>query len=279
MTVPDRLIRSVRDRRCILFVGSGLSSLAGYPTWSQLIGRLVAEAKLSPRARLEGLEAMEARRDYLMLAEFARETLGPWDYTRLLKEAVGHPLPPSPVHQLIAETDYRGIITTNYDRLLEHTMAQVRHQLPVVFTTEGIAAMGNALFDPDLFIYKLHGDITSPGTIVLSSRDYDRLILRNPHVRSFLFGAVLNHTLLFVGYSLSDPDFNLILRELTLIFENYVPAHYALLPNPGAFERDHLLNRMNINVIPYDPADNHRAAAEVLQQLHAAAPAPLALAA
>lgn len=279
VTVPDRLIRSVRDRKCILFVGSGLSSLAGYPTWAQLIDRLVAEAKRSPRARLEGLEATEARGDYLMLAEFARETLGAYEYTQLLKEELGRPVEPATAHKLIAATDYRGIITTNYDRLLETTTTQVRNWAPNTFTSEYISAMGSALFNPEMFIYKLHGDVMSPATIVLSSRDYDRLILMNPHVRSFLFGAVLNHTLLFVGYSLRDPDFNLILRELTLIFENHVPAHYALLPNPGAFERDHLLTRMNINVIPYDPADNHRAAADVLRQLHDVAPAPLALAA
>lgn len=277
--IPQKLIDTVRARKCILFVGSGLSSLAGYPSWSQLIDRLVAEAKRSPNARLEGLEAMEARRDYLMLAEFARTTLGPGDYFQLLKEEFDRRVPPTPVHRLIAETDYRGIITTNYDRLLETTITKVRDYAPGTFTTEGVTAMGDALFNPELFIYKLHGDIALPASIVLSTRDYDWMILRNPHVRSFLFGAFLNHTLLFVGYSLSDPDFSLLLRELTLMFENYVPRHYALLPNTGAFERDHLLQRLNINVIPYDPANDHAEAAEVLRRLRDMAPVPLALAA
>lgn len=277
--IPGELIESVRARKCILFVGSGLSSLAGFPTWPELIDQLVEKAKRSPNARLDGLEAMEARRDYLMLAEFARDTLGAWDYVRLLRKQLDRPFPPSPLHRLIAGTDYRGMITTNYDLLLEEAVAQVRRRIPLAFATTNIVAMGDALFNPDLFIYKLHGDIRSPGSIVLSSRDYDRMILRNPHVRSFLFGAVLNHTLLFVGYSLSDPDFNLLLRELTLMFENYVPTHYALLPDTGSFEREHLLARMNIHVIPYDPADDHRQVVEVLQVLHDAAPAPLALAA
>jgi hypothetical protein len=277
--VPGELIDSVRARKCILFVGSGLSTLAGFPSWPQLIDKLVAEAKRSPNARLEGLAEMEARRDYLMLAEFARTTLGPWGYTRLLKKEFGRPVPPTQVHQWIAGTDYRGVITTNYDRLLETTITQVRNWAPNTFTTEGVTAMGDALFNPELFIYKLHGDITSPVSIVLSERDYDRMILRNPHVRSFLFGAVLSHTLLFVGYSLSDPDFNLLLRELTLMFENYVPRHFALLPNSGAFDREHLLARMNIQVIPYDPANDHAQVAQVLRTLHDLAPAPLALAA
>lgn len=279
MEIPDRLIQSVRNRKCILFVGSGLSSMAGYPTWAQLIDRLVAEAKRRPRARLDGLEAMEERRDLFMLAEFARDTLGAYEFTELLKEELGRPVPTTPVHRLIAATDYRGIITTNYDRLLETTFAHVRGWVPGAFTSDGIHAMASALFDSDLFIYKLHGDLSAPGTIVLSSRDYERVLLMSPHVRSFLFGAFLNHTLLFVGYSLRDPDFNLILRELTLVFGNYVPAHYALLPDAGAFETHHLLARMNINVIPYDPADNHRAVAEVLQQLADVAPAPMLLAA
>lgn len=277
--IPRKLIDSVLARKCILFAGSGLSTLAGYPSWPQLIDRLVEAAKRSPNARLDGLEAMEARRDYLMLAEFARTTLGPGDYVDLLKEELDRPVPATPVHRLIAETDYRGIITTNYDRLLETTITKVRDYAPNTFTTNGVEAMADALFSPGLFIYKLHGDILLPASIVLSTRDYDRMILRNPHVRSFLFGAFLNHTLLFVGYSLSDPDFNLLLRELTLMFENYVPRHYALLPNTGAFERDHLLRRLNINVIPYDAGDNHAEAAEVLRQLRDLAPAPLALAA
>ena len=70
-----------------------------------------------------------------------------------------------------------------------------------------------------------------------------------------------------------------ILGELTLLFEHYVPAHYALVPTPGAFESDHLLSRMGIDLLGYDPADNHRAVLEVLQQLHDIAPAPLLAAA
>ena len=125
----------------------------------------------------------------------------------------------------------------------------------------------------------MHGDILSPGSVVLTVRDYDHMLLRSPHVRALLFAVFLNYKLLFVGYSLRDPDFNLILRELTLLFENYVPTHYALVPQPGGFETDHLLERMNIQLIGYDPADDHRAILEVLQQLHDIAPASLPVAA
>lgn len=277
--LPDPLIKAVRERKCVLFVGSGLSSMAGYPSWSQLIDRLVTEAKRVPSARIEGLDAIEERRDYLMLAEFARETLGASDYAEILKDELGRAVPPTAAHRLIAATDYRGIITTNYDRLFEIVIPQVRSWAPNTFTHEAVSLMGSALYNPELFLFKMHGDLASPASIVLSSRDYERLILLSPHVRALLMGVFLNYKLLFVGYGLRDPDFNLILRELTLIFENYVPKHYALVPNAGTFERDHLLRHMNIELIGYDPADNHAEVLDILQQLHDAAPVPLPVAA
>jgi SIR2-like domain len=279
VTLPNGLIKAVRERKCVLFVGSGLSAMAGYPSWSQLIDRLVAEAKRVPSARTEGLEVIEARGDYLMLAEFARVTLGSWDYTEILKEELGRPIPPSAAHRLIAATDYRGIITTNYDRLFEINIPQVRNWAPLTFTHEAVSLMGSTLFTPDMFLFKMHGDLGSPSSIVLSSRDYERLILLSPHVRVFLMSVFLNYRLLFVGYGPRDPDFNLILRELTLIFENHVPKHYALVPNAGSFETDHLLRQMNIQLIGYDPADNHGEVLDVLQQLADVAPAPLPVAA
>ena len=136
-----------------------------------------------------------------------------------------------------------------------------------VIRADAIASLGAALYNPEFFIFKLHGDIGSPGSIVLTSRDYDRLIIRNPHTRSFLQAAFINYTVLFVGYSLSDPDFQLILSELTSIFQNYTPTHFALLPEPPEFASDHLLNRMNVQTLPYSIKDEHKEALELLQTL------------
>jgi hypothetical protein len=118
----------------------------------------------------------------------------------------------------------------------------------------------------------LHGDISSPDSIVLTSQDYDRLILRSPFVRTFLQAVFLNFTLLFIGYSVSDPDFQLVLKELNLIFEGTTPPHYALLPDAHEFTAEHLMTKMNIQVISYDSKDSHKEATEFLQELQKVAP-------
>lgn len=270
--LPDALVRAVRARKCILFVGSGLSSAAGYPTWGELVDRLVEEAKRMPYARVQGLEEIEAQKDFFTLAEFARATLSPTHFADVLKEMLGRPVAPSRAHTLIARTDLRGVVTTNYDRLLETTVTQARNWSPNTFTSSAVEQLGVALFDPEFFVYKMHGDVASPGSIVLSASDYDRMILHSPHARSFLQAALLNYTLLFVGYSLRDPDFHLVLRELSLIFENFVPRHFALIAGAGDFAAEHLMRRLNIQALPYDPAGGHREVVEVLETLQEMVP-------
>ncbi|HEU4559145.1 MAG TPA: SIR2 family protein [Longimicrobium sp.] len=271
-TLPAELLRAVQQRKCILFVGSGLSSAAGYPTWSELADRLVKEARQIPYARVQGLDEIEDQKDYFTLAEFARATLGNGHFADVLKEMLAAPVHAPHPHRVIAHTDYRGIITTNYDKLLETVITQVRGWMPNVFTSRGLEQMGSALFDSNLFVYKMHGDVVEAGGIVISASDYDRMIIRSPHARSFLHAALLNHTLLFVGYSLRDPDFQLVLRELSPMYGDYLPRHYALIPNAGDFTAEHLLRRLNVQALSYDPAGGHAEAIEVLEALQRLSP-------
>jgi hypothetical protein len=272
VNLPADLRQAVRARKCIIFVGSGLSSAAGYPSWSQLLDTLVDEAKKVPNAPIVGLDKYVAAGDYLTLAEFARHQLGRNQYANILKRLLNKPAKPSPAHLSIAQTDYRGLITTNYDRIIETAITLSRHWAPNSFTPEAVSALAVALYNPEFFIFKVHGDIGSAESIVLTSQDYDRLILRSPHVRSFLQAVFLNYTVLFVGYSLRDQDFQLVLRELALVFEGYTATHYALIPDAGPFETEHLLSRLNIRAIPYDSSAGHGMVVDVLAELQKEAP-------
>jgi hypothetical protein len=272
INLPDPVLEATKSGKCVLFVGSGLSGLAGYPTWGELVMALVEEAKKAPQANTQGLEKLIEENNLLLLAEFARSTLGVSQFAQILRKKLSSPAKPSDAHRAIAKTKYRGFITTNYDRLLETTLTLERGWAENPITPESVSSLGSALYEPSLFIFKLHGDIAAPESIILTSRDYDRLIMRNPHVRSFLQAIFLTYTLLFVGYGLRDPDFNLILRELNVIFEGYTPTHYALLSDVPGFASHHLVHDMSIQTVVYDPHDNHQEVVEALQHLQKIAP-------
>jgi len=272
-TPPKPLLDSLKARRCMLFAGSGLSVPAGYPTWSGLVDQLVAEAANAFPDKAASLKTFTKKeKDPLLVGEFARSKLGPQRYGNLLRTVFAKPGKPQPSHDSIALTDYRAVITTNYDKLIETVVTFKRGWTPPVFSFESMPSLGSALFEGLFFVFKLHGDISSPESIVLTSQDYDRLMLRSPFVRSFLQAVFLNFTLLFIGYSISDPDFQLVLKELNLIFQGTTPPHYALLADPHEFTTEHLMAQLNIQVIPYDSKNSHQEATDFLAELQKVVP-------
>ena len=119
-TPPKPLIDSLSKHRCMLFVGSGLSVPAGYPTWSQLIDQMVEEAGNAYPDKAASLKDFAAQqKDPLLVAEYARSKLGPQRYGNLLRGIFAKPVKPQRSHKAIAQTSYRAVITTNYDKLIE----------------------------------------------------------------------------------------------------------------------------------------------------------------
>jgi SIR2-like domain len=63
---------------------------------------------------------------------------------------------------------------------------------------------------PMRHLVKLHGSIDQPETIVLTRSDYARAREDRKEMLSFLRGEMAETAFLFVGFSLSDPNFNLL---------------------------------------------------------------------
>src|SRR5207249_91953 len=136
------------SQRCMLFVGSGLSVPAGYPTWSQLIDQLVSEAGNAYPDKAASLKSFAAQqKDPLLVAEFARSKLGAQRYGNLLRRIFAKPVKPQKSHRSIAQTSYRAVITTNYDKLIETVVTFERGWTPPVFSFESMPSLGSALFE------------------------------------------------------------------------------------------------------------------------------------
>ena len=274
MNLPNNLLESVRNGTCVAFVGSGLSVPAGMPSWENLLRLLVTEGEEAGLIR----EGRELRRyieegQFLNVAEYAREHLGTSIYGSLLRRVFSIPAEPTENHQILVSTSYRGLITTNYDKILETAYTLQWRRPPRTITWSDPASLGTVLYDKEFFIFKLHGDIDNPSSIILTRRDYDEIMFRSPHVRTLLQAVLLTNTLLFVGYSISDLDFEMVMAEIPLIFGGSTTMSYALLPEVSAPMIENFKNRMNVHVIGYNPHDDHIEVTQILEELRAAAPA------
>ncbi len=226
--IPHSLKQSFLDNRLILFVGAGLSRGAGAPSWRNLLNGLLKrfkqEAVVVPHeADLVKLINGNAT-DILCAAEYLqlikKDLIG--EYIRELCEK----LPPQTVHHVIAKFPCAGIITTNYDNLIETAIIKGGASVNIILPheVENLAK----LEDKRQWLFKLHGSFENSRSHILSLTDYEKL-KSNPGSVATLSRLFQNFTFLFLGYGLQDPDILDQLSLLNILFNGYQRRHYALV--------------------------------------------------
>lgn len=202
------LTDAVAAGECVVFVGSGVSASAGMPGWNVLIRRLARHAQIPCSEALpyqEKLRIAEQYRD-----SWAQRNLP--DVPTVVHEVFGRAPVPVLTHYLLAQLESRFLFTTNYDRLLEETLQAIKRTWWRVAHAHDVPATSRAGVTQ---VIKLHGDAAAPREradndvyrdVVLSERDYDEFVTNRAAFDLLLSGLMLNHTFLFVGYSLSDEN-------------------------------------------------------------------------
>jgi hypothetical protein len=267
---PQSLVQHLRQGRCVLFAGSGLSAWAGLPTWSALLRDLIAEMRAEQIA-LEDLDEMDRLVDagkLLEVAEHCSTQLGN-RYTAVLSErlVVAPGEIPEP-HEIIVRLPFSGVVTTNYDNLLERAYQKRTSTNLKAPTHEDGDVLGTLLFDGSFFVLKAHGSLDRPATLVLTASDYRDILHSNPAFTAFFSSILMSKALLFVGYSLNDPDFRMLIDRQLSTFQRFVPERYALIPGVGAVESKVMWENLRIRVLTYTPQDGrHDEMVEFLREL------------
>jgi hypothetical protein len=273
---PNLLLRYIKEGRCIVFVGSGLSAGARLPTWKQLLLDVIAEmASALPGGEREEeeLRKLVDQGKLLEVADHCKERMGSSFHTLLTDKLRGDKEAIPETFRLLMHIPFAAWVTTNYDKLLERAYSEELGGYPRVLTHMDTEPLGRLLFDDGKFVLKAHGDIDRHGTVVLTSRDYAEIIHSNPSFNAVFTSLLLTRALLFVGYSLSDPDFRLLLDRQFTAFKGFVPDRFALMCGLGQVEQDVLWRTARIRVLSY-PEGQHGEVLNFLRLLKDAVQAP-----
>jgi hypothetical protein len=218
------LVDALREQRCVLFAGAGLSAGAGLPGWSPLIEQLAGDLGIPCPAHPD-LDY------YLDLAQWYVEARGAAELAGVIGRLFGAaPARPTLAHYLLTSLPVRVIITTNYDDLLERALTALRKYPDTIVEQSDVVRTAQP---EGVCVVKLHGDARRQKGIVLSRDDYDAFFRNRPAHALLLEGLLLNQTFLFVGYGLKDPNFRQIYSRIAGMLEGAKREAFALTVEAG----------------------------------------------
>lgn len=269
---PQMLVNELSARRVLVIFGAGASnpcvSPAGNhpPGWESLLA--------SANKRLRGDDPVISKlivenKRYLDAAELLMRDLDESEFKLFLDGVFSQPkYEPSKIHRAIHRLDAKIVMTTNYDKIYEKTLNPDAGYVIRKYTDGEI--LGDVRSSNPLFI-KIHGCIDSPGNIVFSRSQYFNARKRFSGFYSVLDALFTVHTILFIGYSLGDPDIQLVLENVSISSPcNY--KHYALVPDLPPEEkvlRDASFEACNVRAIVYpkDADGGHSASVSAIEEL------------
>lgn len=264
MNIPPKLIESYKNKSFGVYVGAGLSRASGLPDWGNLLNNLIDYARENGNiqdAKSDELKKLNEPSNYLLLAEELKDILAS-DLPKYIKRNFDNKdLKPTETLCKIVQLNYKFIVTTNYDTLIEKAYAKVFSDIPNPLTYKNASAINYNILTNEPFILKAHGDAKSAANeVILTEKDYRNIIFKEKGYQSVLHVLFSTCNVLFLGASLKDPELKLLLGYIHNIFHGGSPDHFALISKDEitGTEIDRWRKDFNINVITYDPAENHK---------------------
>lgn len=274
----DAVVEAVGRRDLVVFMGAGVTMNSdpvrgkSPVSWANLLRECMTAARLTGKdsdyaeklisaGRL--LEAAE------MIVHVARNSGHGQDVYTRIKTVAGGPgsgFGGNEWHDALLNLNSSIYITTNYDKSFTRASKDA-----FVKKTHDSREIGFTIRSGAPILIHMHGDVDNIESIILTQTDYSRMGVENSHVLEVIRALLLTRTVLFVGYSLTDPDVQLVLQN-AVGGRNMPGSHYMLVPaRQHTYEAAMFRNAFGVEMIEY-PEGNHEYALEALRWLGTIAP-------
>lgn len=205
-----------------LFIGAGVSREAGFVDWKGLLRDTADELDLD----------IDKEHDLLALAQYQVNARGGrGDINQQLMDAFVRDARPTAVHDILPRLPIDTVWTTNYEHLLEDAYKAAGRHVEVKRTIENLA---QARKGRDVTIFKMHGCVSLSHQAVLTKEDYEDYDASRRLFTDSLKGDFIEKTLLFLGFSFTDPNVERILAKVRGQLGQNQREHYWITRRPPA---------------------------------------------
>ena len=196
----EKLARLLLDGKLILFAGAGLSLQAKNPADATV--RLPLWWDLAEKvAKSRNVNLADFNGDILDLFDSIDQTRSRRDLEDAVRDQIpAHEFEPAETHTALAKLPWKRIYTTNYDDLLQRALKE-----RTIIKNERDFELLNRKDEDRPKLVHLHGTLEEMHT--LTGEDYQTWQDHHPRAVNRFVTDGMENSILFVGYSNSDPHF------------------------------------------------------------------------
>ncbi len=233
---PQELIDSIKNNKLIVFLGAGPSTSCGLPSWLDIV-----------------VQTLKQKSEYIDNSDIYIQNLNVGILSPLevldklinnkkviynsFEEQLKNKEIRSDLHTALGQLT-KKFITTNFDNLIEHNL-----NIKDVITKDSDFNLSK-IDTNDSFVLKPHGDISQIDKCIIFSEEYEELYADEKFSTFQLKKLFSEYSLLFIGFSFSDPYVTELFNYISNLTGGYGPKHYLISNEDKQIE--------NINTIVID---------------------------
>ena len=273
----EKLRQVLKQSDTVLFIGSGISTWSGLPSWTEAVEELaqfLEKAGVNPD--LVRGEANEG--DLIQAASYGLDRLTKQEMREFIRSLCRcGTARPEEIHRKIVNLGPRCYITTNYDDLIEQSLRKWHEGRPFEMVTNRQLTETAAIIQTHAsdYVFKLHGDAGDIDSIVMSQEQYRELLpqgdLHGP--LEALRTLLVSRPVVYLGFGLRDPDFKYLRDTVRNTFKGGTRDHYAVMADVSEAACDYWRQQYGIHIVRYatkpgsDGRRNHTELVELLDDL------------
>ncbi|MFJ7371015.1 SIR2 family NAD-dependent protein deacylase [Lysinibacillus sp. NPDC098008] len=228
----ERLVEKVRDNDVVLWVGAGFSLYAGMPNANKLRDLIIEHSAEEDKRYFENKNLADVASTFIDIRRGSKNEL-----YQLLQSVIDIEPTSLMYHQLLAEIPQIDlIVTTNYDKLFEEAYGR---DISTIVTDLHLP-----LATKRTKLYKIHGDIHMPDTMVLTNEDYTNFFRnQDKPLWNKIKTLLAEKTIIFLGYSLADQNIQYLFDNVISDIGSYIKESYLIAPDLPKHEVNRLTQK------------------------------------